>query len=80
MNEQQVALWLYNKIKRDIVVTLAEAVQSIEEKYGSRFTYAIDNGGKAVNKTVAMEFGKLNKDRKIEWKPAEYKWVYKCEA
>ncbi|KJB87274.1 hypothetical protein AZ66_14075 [Paenibacillus sp. E194] len=77
MNEQHVALWLYNKIKRDIVVNLADAVQTIEETFGKRFTFAFDNGMKAVNKTVVMEFGKLNKDGKIEWNPAEYKWVFK---
>ncbi|MGG0812612.1 hypothetical protein ABE142_08035 [Paenibacillus alvei] len=77
MNEQHVALWLYNKIKRDIVVNLADAVQCIEEKFGNRYTYAIDHGNKAFTKTVAMEFGKLNKDKKIEWIPAEYKWVFK---
>ena len=69
----EVAIWMFEEVKRKGELHQADVVGEIESKFGKQFTYANENGNPAIDKKVLAAFRKLSKDS-VVWEREDRYW------
>ena len=68
-----VAEWMYNKVKNAGILHQSEAVAHIIEHFGEAFIYVNENGNQAIEKEVKKAFKKLHGGR-AAWERDGFFW------
>ena len=70
---QEVAIWMFEELKRKGELYQADAVDDIEKKFGKQFTYLNENLNSAIDRKVLAAFRKLSKDS-VVWEREDRYW------
>ena len=74
---QDVAQWMLDEILKHGELLQRDAVQEIENIFGSAFVYANENGRPAIDKEVLKEFNKLKPDT-VAWDKGRRCWRHEA--
>ncbi len=74
MNDKinEIAQWLYKKVKTEYYLYQEFVVVEIMKKYGKEYLYINQNGNYAINKDVLKQFRKISQD--VVWLRGERCW------
>jgi len=73
--QQEVAVWLINKVKAEGMLKRSEAVPAIENEFGGAFTTLTAKGNRTLHKKVLQNFREL-KDEQISWNVGKQAWFF----
>ncbi|UPK65312.1 hypothetical protein MYP14_08350 [Rhodococcus pyridinivorans] len=73
MTVDDIAKYMIERIQEDRIWYQQEAVQEIEERFGSEWIYINDNGNPAISQKVTAKFRKLHGGT-IGWERRERAW------
>jgi hypothetical protein len=74
-----VARWMHDKVMSAECLAQYEVVYEIDQRFGERFTYVNDNGGRAIDKVVLRKFTALNRDT-VVWSRGHREWRVRTEG
>jgi hypothetical protein len=69
----EVAVWMFEEVKRKGELYQADAVNEIDRKFGKHFTYENEDGNPAIDKKVLTAFRTLSKDS-VVWEREDRYW------
>ncbi|SHF16366.1 polyphosphate kinase [Fodinibius roseus] len=76
---KEVAVYLYNEIKRLHTLTHSAAAKKIEETFNGSFLVQSENGNKALPEEVLSHLKGLS-SQDITWNPGRQAWIFKGSA
>ncbi len=73
--QQEIAVWLINKVKAEGMLKRSEAIPAIEDEFGGEFITLTSKGDRTLHKKVLENFREL-KDEQISWNVGRQAWLF----
>lgn len=78
MKHEEVAKWLYDRIKSKGSVYQYDIAREISDKFGKEYTPITENGGRTLHHRIKYHFKKL-KGNDVEWDNTNKLWRWKTD-